>query len=206
MSAPLHRTNRIIGTFLFALLFAVNGFAQEIPQAALDTLPWFTSIEEAMKNPEEVYKLTLRKNKLNEIPGEVFGLANLRILILSKNKIKELPLEIGNLVYLEELDLTGNKLEQLPAEIGQLKKLKRLRCGMNELEFLPDELGDMEQLELLDIWSNNIVDLPLTILDLQNLKTIDMRVIQLNTQEKAAIESILPEGVKIRFSNSCDCD
>ncbi|MBX2964096.1 MAG: hypothetical protein KF687_16405 [Cyclobacteriaceae bacterium] len=51
----------------------------------------YTTLSEAMINPERVYWLTLRDEGLDQIPVEVFKLKNLKYLDLSRNNINLIP-------------------------------------------------------------------------------------------------------------------
>ena len=53
-----------------------------------DTLRIYTSLEDALKEPERVYRLILKRNKLAEIPKDIFQLKNLRELRLNKKDRK----------------------------------------------------------------------------------------------------------------------
>ena len=86
----------------------------------------YESLEEAMIDPKAVYRLKLRRKKLDLFPFEICKLTNLRELDLSKNKLTEIPKEIYQLKELHKLDLSNNNLVYLPPEIGQLKKLDTL--------------------------------------------------------------------------------
>lgn len=165
----------------------------------------YTHLSEALNQPEKVYILNLRKQKLKEIPPEIFLLKNLRTLNLSKNKITSVPKEIGQLTNLVEFDLSSNTIELLPMEMGELKMLKKLILGKNELYSLPSSFGNLISLEFLDLWSNNLIELPNEMSALANLKILDMRLIQMNKQKQQAIQQLLPKTL-IYFSQSCNCD
>ena len=61
------------GTLLLLLIFAQKMLAQTVllDSLKLDTVYSYTSLEEALKNPEKVIKLELRKQKLKSFPMEV---------------------------------------------------------------------------------------------------------------------------------------
>jgi len=205
------RFNFISSHFFYLLFFAAfsfhsfHGKAQLLDSLVLTTLPVFTSLEEALKTPDDVLKLDLRKNKFKEFPKEIYQFKYLQILNLSKNKLVEVPKEIARLKYLQDLDLSRNRLESLPAEIGQLIHLSYFRLGQNELFALPAEIGKLEKLKFLDLWSNNLSTLPIEIGNLKKLKEMDMRVIQLNEAKQNDIKKLLPNTL-IHFSKSCSCD
>lgn len=170
----------------------------------LDTMKAFTSIEEAMRHPEQVIKLELRKKKLKEFPKEILQFKNLQYLDLSKNNIKELPAAIGQLSQLQYLALSKNDLEQLPAEIGELKNLYYLNVNQNSLDALPATIGKLDQLRNLDLWSNDIGKFPDEVKYMKSLRLLDLRVILIPDAEQERIQSLLP-GAKIYFSPYCKC-
>src|SRR4051812_20359753 len=116
------RTISIIVSLIF--VGALYSNAQQLDSLTLDTMKAFVSITEAMKTPEQVIKLKLRKNKYKTLPAELFTFTNLQYLDLSKNKLKELPPDISKLQNLQVLILSSNSIELLPPEIGKLKNLK----------------------------------------------------------------------------------
>ena len=87
--------------FFFAIVFYASSVsAQEIAlldSLTLDTLTPITTLEEALKHPEQVVKLVLRKKKLKTFPAEILQFTNLQYLDLSKNNIRELPADISKL-------------------------------------------------------------------------------------------------------------
>ena len=94
-------------------------------------------MEEAMKNPTQVY-----------------------FLDLSMQKIAEISPDIGEFVNLEKLDLSFNIFSDLPDEMAELKKLKALKLtGCRRMPKLPEvvkEIPALKELELLDMpeWSS----------------------------------------------------
>jgi Leucine-rich repeat (LRR) protein len=187
------------------LCFSVNAQTlQPADSILLKNTPTFTSIEEALKKPEEVIKLDLRRQKLKSIPPEVFTLTNLKYLELSKNKITEIPAEINKLTQLEYLNISDNKLISLHSEIGKLTKLKYLNIGENDIYSLPPEIGNLQNLILLDAWNNNLNLFPEELKNLKSLKQFDLRYITVLDKEKKRLKELLP-NTKIFFTNSCSC-
>ena len=196
-----------IPLFIFLLIFTANQtFAQLLDSIALSKEIEYKSLEEALKNPDKVYKLNLKKKKYTTIPKEVFTFKNLQILILSKNKLTEVPKELGNLKNLEKLDLSNNKLFALPIEIGELRNLKDLIINRNIIETLPKEIGNLTKLRFIDMWSNELYEFPDEISLLKdNLKLLDLRVIRMSFRAQDRIYEQLPNTV-ILFSKGCNCD
>lgn len=157
--------------WLVAMLFsfALSGYAQPSPDdqaphkplgpAQLSQEKWYESMEEALAEPEKVYKLSLVGNKMKKLPPEIGQLVNLQVLNLSENKLKTLPEEIKSLRYLEVLSLYRNKLKYLPIEFRELSSLSALYLGRNKLTAIPVWVGGIGKLRRLDISMNPITPL-----------------------------------------------
>lgn len=194
--------------FLLLLVLVLPARAQNrqlLDSLSLDTLTPITSLEEAMKNPDAVIKLVLRREKLKVFPAVIFQFKNLQYLDLSKNDLKELPDSIGMLSNLQVLHLSKNKIEYLPKTIGELSNLQVLEVNQNELVELPMQIGNLKKLVYLDLWSNNIERFPDELHNLRgNLKTMDLRVILINDDVQQRLQQWLP-NTKIYFSPNCRC-
>lgn len=187
------------------ILFTINTKAQLLSLSELDTTPTYTLEKALQQNPLKIYKLSLKKMKLTELPAEIFQFKNLQVLDLQKNKLKTFPKNIIAFKYLQELIITANKIEVIPKELGNLIHLKRFIAISNEIISIPPEIGNLKELTFLNLWGNNIGVLPYEIQELKNnLKEIDMRLIKMNKEEHKKIEELLPD-TKIRFSEACDC-
>lgn len=76
----------------------------------------------------------LSNNKLESLFGaSFFDVRNLTVLSLRNNKIKDLPPAVYKLVNLRELSLGGNLLTTLPYELTQLPQLSLLSIDPNPL-------------------------------------------------------------------------
>lgn len=164
----------------------------------------FFSLQEALLQPDSVFKLTLGKKKLKEIPPEVFTFSNLRVLNLGRNKITEIPADIAKLHHLQELDVHGNKLERLPAEIGMLTQLTKLKLNRNSIVALPPEIGNLVNLEIIEMWDNEVSDVPDEVRNLVHLKVLELRGILFSYEEQRRIQSLVPQA-KVYFSPGCAC-
>ena len=127
--------------------------------AQLSQEKWYESMEEALAEPEKVYKLSLAGQKLKKLPPEIGELVNLQILNLSENKLKFLPEEIKELKKLQMISLYHNKLKQLPIEFRELSNLSSLYLGRNRLFTIPIWVGGIGKLQRLDISKNPITPL-----------------------------------------------
>lgn len=164
----------------------------------------YTSLEEALQQPDSVFKLKLNGKKLAEFPVEILRLTNLQSLNLSKNRIKTIPSQINELKNLQELDVSRNKIYMLPPEIGELKNLVRLNLNRNVITALPESIGNLAELEFLEMWDNELKELPDEIRYLKHLKTFELRGILFSESEQMRVRQLLPNTV-IRFSPPCAC-
>ncbi|MCS6821973.1 MAG: leucine-rich repeat domain-containing protein [Microscillaceae bacterium] len=172
-----------------------------LSESELNEQKWFYSLEEALKEPEKVYKLSLtnpnRKlkslspeiaklvnlqklylynNDLTNLPNEITTFRNLQLLDVSNNKLTKLPDNIGNLTNLQVLIATNNQLTLIPESIGNLRNLKVLKLGQNQLSTLPYEIGNLINLQDLDFSSNpKYQRFPQSITKLKNLEVLNMR-------------------------------
>lgn len=172
----------------------------------LDTMVGYTDLASALKEPEKVVKLTLRKQKYKSFPAELWKFPNLQYLDLGKNKITEVPDSIDFFVNLQVLHLSKNSIEFLPREIGDLPNLMILDINQNELTSLPPQIGKLKKLRYLDLWSNNLSIFPEELHELsETLKVLDLRVILINADQQEKIRGMLPKTT-IYMSPPCKCD
>lgn len=189
---------------ILILLVSTAAYGQRFSIEDLEYLDEYTSLEEALLNPDSVYRLRLR-GRLKLVPPEVFSsFPNLQELNLSKNRLKEIPPEIQMLKNLKKLSLFKNRIEALPPEIGELENLEELIINNNELETLPEEIGKLKKLRYIDLWSNNIVGLPESISDIPALQEVDLRVIVMTESEQEEIKLLLPNA-KVHMDEHCNC-
>lgn len=192
--------------FLLWLFSDTSIYAQLLNSEELKKKPVYTNLSTAIKNPEKVYRLSLKKQKLRNIPESVFLLTNLQELNISRNKIKEIPKKIAQLKNLEKLDASSNKIDTVHAEIGELVNIKELNLSQNFISYLPSSIGNLNKMVLLDLWKNYISVFPPEISNLQKtLKVVDLRVNIIKDDEQEEISNLLPE-TKIYFSVDCNCN
>ena len=173
-------------------------------ESELKKKPVFTSIEEAAKSPEEVYRMKL-KIKADSLPDELFQFTHLQELVVTRCKLSMLNARIGELTQLQRLDVSANHLVALPESLCQLKNLRELIINRNIIVALPEGIGNMESLEYIDAWSNPLYALPESISALRyTLKELDLRQVELRDEELEAMEKLLPETM-IQYTSTCDC-
>jgi Leucine-rich repeat (LRR) protein len=186
--------------FLLGLFFPfLSSFSQE--QSSSDTIAF--SMEEALKDPENIKVLDLQKQKLKELPDSFHKLTQLHTLYLDKNKLSELPPSIASCKDLKSISFSNNKFEALPDVICQLEQLRRLDFSTNEIAVLPDCLKNLIHLQYLLMVGNEVSKIPESLGDLE-LVELDMRMIQMNEAEQAAISKLFPNST-IKFSKACNC-
>jgi len=189
---------------IFALLVFCSSKAQLLDSLTLDTITPYTSISEALKNPDKVIKLVLRKEHLKTIPKEVFLFKNLQYLDLAKNNIKEIPDSIALLTQLQYLDISKNTLQSLNGKIGKLTNLFYLNLNNNEFSALPTTMGNLVNLRVLDLWSNNLDEFPENLKNMKSLQVLDLRAILIPDDKQRYILSLFP-NTKVHLSPSCNC-
>ncbi|MBL0316606.1 MAG: leucine-rich repeat domain-containing protein [Flavobacteriales bacterium] len=199
----MKRTLHIV-IFCCSVLSALMGNAQLLSPAALDTMPIFRNLEEAMKSPDQVYRLDLSKHKLSVIPVEIWSMKNLNELILDKNRITFISDQIQNLKYLQIFSAQHNEIEKLPANLKQLKNLRELDLADNLISSIPDDIDELSLLEVLALWDNPIEYYPESLSDLPHLKVLDLLHNQISTDTQQRLKSNLPE-VKVIMSPPCSC-
>lgn len=191
---------------ILSLLIISSAKAQRLDSAALADEPEYTDMAEALQNPDKVYKLNLRKQKLKEIPKDIFKFKNLQELNVSKNKLESLPENLDSLKYLEVINASDNNIDTIYPSIGNFPKLKKLILNQNIIAHLPSTIGNLTEMYFLDMWGNEITEFPKEIAQLQTtLKVLDLRVINIHDDKQEAISKLLP-NTKIFFSLSCNCN
>ena len=198
--------NRIIALFSFItlLLFANISKAQLLDSLSLDTVTAYTNLQEALKNPDAVIKLVLRKQHFKSFPQEILNFKNLQYLDLSKNSIKELPDSIGSLTNLQYFVCSKTGLERIPKQIGMLTNLTYINFNQNELVALPPQIGNLDKLKILDLWSNELDTFPETLANLSSLQVMDLRNILLGDDVQKHLKELMPKAI-VHLSPSCKC-
>lgn len=155
-----------LAAWLFMLACSFSLFGQVptgndslLSAAALSRQKTFYSLEEALINPAEVYKLSLTDQKIKELSPEIGKLTNLQWLSLSENKLKELPEELGNCTKLEFLTIFDNKLKSMPEVLKQCRNLRVLYLGQNKMVTVPEWVAKLKKLVRFDLSRNRITPL-----------------------------------------------
>lgn len=123
----------------------------------------------------EIEDFKVRKT-LKKIPPQICYLNNLVKLNLSYNYIEDIPIEICDLSYIKILALRHNLIKVVPPQISNLKSLRLLDLGFNPIKKLPDELCELTNLTYLDIYCDELKKLPSGLCKMTNLITLHMTV------------------------------
>lgn len=189
--------------FLTILCFSVKGEQQSYD---FDTIRIYTSLDEALKNPEKVQRLVLKKKRYKEFPEEIFKFENLLELDLSKNSIEVIPDSISKLSKLRILRMYKNEIHTVSDQIGQLTDLEVLILNRNYITYIPTSIMHLTKLEELDLWGNEIGRLPEEIAYLKdNLLEIN---IMYNPYPPDNVEELfdwLP-NTRIKYTEDCNCN
>lgn len=146
-----------LGWGLYAQPSPDEGGEERLRNAAeLRDAKWYYDLDEALSEPEKVYKLSLADQNLKELPAEIGNLKNLQMLSLSNCKLKSVPEEIRHCTHLQMISLYNNKIKYLPIEFRELRNLEILYLGKNKLIEMPLWIGGLGKLKRLDISLNRI--------------------------------------------------
>jgi Leucine-rich repeat (LRR) protein len=162
------------------------------------SLPEFTNLDSAVRNPDFVLALDVKGQRISELPSEVKYLRNMISCNLIGNPLKQLNPELLTLKQLEELSLSSTQLENLPKEIGNLTNLRVMTLNFNKLTEIPDSFGQLTSLLYLDLGDNNLTSLPKSFKYLTQLQELKLDDNNFSEKEKVKIKKMLP-NCKIFF-------
>ncbi|MFA6924229.1 MAG: leucine-rich repeat domain-containing protein [Bacteroidales bacterium] len=182
----------------------LDTFYKALDSLNLNSYEEYTSLEEASKHPDSVFKLVLKRKGYKTFPIEILKFKNLLVLNLRNNKISEIPPEIAELKELRVLTISKNKLTELSSSVCKLKKLIALNASENQIETVSRDIELLQNLQFWDMWGNSLNTLPSEVKNLKKLRFLDLRVISIDEQHKNAIESLLPQA-RVEFSFNCNC-
>jgi CHAT domain-containing protein len=162
-------------TVLLVILLITNIYVifpqNLLDEKALEKEKLYKSLMEALQNPEKVYKLSLAKNDLTELPEKIKSLKNLQVLYIWRNNLKTLPTWIKDLKNLTELSCGSNLFTTFPDELFELPHLKKITCNdSKEFSVIPKSIQKAKNLESLVIAGTSLKEIPKEIAQLPNLK------------------------------------
>ena len=132
------------------------------------------SLIEALKDPENIYKLNLRGKNIKSIPPEIGKLKNLEVLNFSGSGVRFISKEIEQCKKLKSIIGNSSNLREIPSTLGNLKNLRVLKLDYCKLKHIPKEIGNIESLWDLSIGHNNISTIPNEFTKLKNLTSLDI--------------------------------
>ncbi|UYV63565.1 hypothetical protein LAZ67_2004689, partial [Cordylochernes scorpioides] len=121
---------------------------------------------------------------------DTFSPVNLTILSLRENKIRELPATIGNLTELATIDASNNHLQHLPPEIGNCTQLTTLDVHYNELLDIPDSIGNLTNLSRLGLRYNQLTSIPSTLCQCTNMTEFNVESNCISELPKGLLSSL----------------
>ena len=135
----------------------------------------YVNIDEALKNPEKVFRLNLSNQKI-DIPSISWDkFVNLEYLSFKNDHLKEVPKEIKNLKKLKVLDLSGNDFKILPKEFSQLSNLEELFLNDEKnlkLEENIEVISLLPHLRILHLENDNLKHLPKNFFKLKSIESL----------------------------------
>ncbi len=202
------------GTIILLLLISCVSFNSLSAQYDVNENKWFTDLEDALSEPDRVYKLDLSGQDLDKIPSELELFPNLDGLKLMNNHISEIGAELSENTRLEYLDLTGNQLqeidfsvlsnsalnltrlilrenllENIDASINKLKFLSYLDLGGNFIETIDNEVN-LRYLKYLGLDNNSLAEVPAVISNSKKLKSLNLNANSIEIFEIRVLESL----------------
>jgi Leucine-rich repeat (LRR) protein len=144
-------------TFLFAFCCALHSASAQkmLNEQELIDAKEYTSMADALKEPDKVFKLSLS----GSIPADIVKLPNLQVLIVSGSQVdlKQVISQISTLP-IQELYVRECQLSALPTEIVNLKNLRQLDLSFNKYTTLPTEISQLSKLQTLNLLENPFGD------------------------------------------------
>lgn len=189
---------------IFALIFLLNlnlSFAQEFQLQSVIVYDWEVA---KTANPDTIFGISFKKQKLTSLPEELKNFTRLRVLDLSKNKLEKIPSFFSIFKKLEDLNIEKNKLKHFPIIVYQLKELRFLRLGVNSFERVPNGIDNLSKLEYLDLYDCPIKSLPESLVNLKNIQKIDFTGIRFSPSFQETWLKKMP-NVTLVFDAPCDC-
>ena len=155
-------------------------------------------------NPDSIFSISFAKEKLSELPIQLWKFKKLKALNLQRNRFETLPDSIEQLTEIEFLDISHNRFAVFPLPITRLYKLKVLKASSNKLNYISNNIENCEMLQDLDLYDNLIEDLGKGIYKLKELRSLDLRGVMYGTKFQAELKGSLP-NVKIKLDPPCKC-
>src|SRR5258705_8713815 len=94
--------------------------------SSCSSLKTYTSVENALQNPNEVERLKISNKNLKVLPKEIAQFKNLKELILFRDHLDSLTAVIGEFTQLKLIAVSSCRLIYIDPAIGKLKNLELL--------------------------------------------------------------------------------
>lgn len=125
---------------------------------------------------EQVEILDISTLPISDLPDEIAGLPNLRIVFASFNSaLSVFPDVFAQCAKLETIGLRDCAIESIP-EHALPPSLKALILTGNQLTSLPDSIAECRDLQKLMVSGNRLTELPRTLLECQKLEIVRFSV------------------------------
>ena len=154
----IHFVILLLGCLLFAGQTATYAQGKLLSEAELQQAKEYTSLQDALKEPDKVYKLSL--SDISTIPADITKLPNLQALFVGNSKIdlQQALTQLQGVKNLQELYIRESQLTTLPSDIGKLQNLRQLDLSFNKFTALPAEIGSLTKLQTLNLMENTFAD------------------------------------------------
>ncbi len=165
--------------------------------AELNKLKKYTSLKEALQNPESVFRLDLKKQNLLEFPKEILRFNNLQELDLGNNSIDSLPSELNQLKKLQILSISKNKFRNIPGIIFQIGHLKDLDVSGLMMNDFPEDLAKLKELTKITADGCGFQKFPLGLCKIKTLERINLNRNQIKNIPKEIAQITALQSLKI---------
>ncbi|MBN2663325.1 MAG: leucine-rich repeat domain-containing protein [Bacteroidales bacterium] len=128
-------------------------------QRELDNCIHFYSLNEALKDTQNVYIANFANIGLSFLSDQIAELKRLQILILDDNYLTKIPDKLTELQKLQIIRANNNSLENLPQNIGLLSNIEEISVSFNKISFIPNSITKASNLKILNIDHNLLSDI-----------------------------------------------
>ncbi len=191
----------ILATLIFAIATSNSNDKKEIlTYEELENSKLYFSIEEAIENKAEAYRLCQGGRSMEFIPEYIDELVNLQYLNAAQNRITRLPDAFCKLNLLQEINFAGNDIEIFPECLANMKYLKRIDFSSNpKIDWLQAMiiLDKCNEITDMDLSYNEITKFPENF-DFPKLKLLVLSGNTISETEQERIKNKLP-NTKIIF-------
>ena len=192
---------KLLCVILLAVTLCHNVFLQKNNLSEIEVFTW----EEAKNaDPDTIYAISFKKNKLKEIPVKLSKYTKLVYLDFQRNKLTYLPESIDTLIHLKYLNISKNKFDVFPLAITRLFELETLIASRNNFKRIPENIKYCSELIKIDLWDTPIEFFPDGFFELHKLKELDLSNIRFSPKHHKRIVSIFG-NINLQIDAPCDC-